>query len=512
MRHDLDRALSLVVAWAIFLFCCVCPILWMLIASAGTGSAAAAAAALATDRQRILLTQTLLLGTGTAVCALCAGFPLGLALGRCDPTRVWLARFILVVPLVLPSYVLGLAWVALADTQLGPWTYSLPAAIIVLGFSFYPIVMLAAEAAVRSVSSRLEEAGWLVASPSRVWLKILLPLIAPSLAASLLVVFVLAISDFVVPSMLRVRVYTTEVFTAFSALYDFRLATLMALPLGFIGGVASLAALEMSRRPSVGRAERGQIGARWSGRRQQIAVATLGVIAVVTLAIPVGVIAFEARIGRVAFADAASIDAIGNGLFWSAAAATVVVVIGALLGYWRTKVAGLTGHLTEVLWIALFAVPATVAGIGIIGVWNRPGVLGEIYRTDAIVVIAYVARFLPIAALLSAAFLRRVPPAAEEAAIVSGASWRRALMRVVLPLSSRGLAAVWLVMFILMFGDVALAILVAPPGESNLAARAYTLMANSPVGDVAKIALVQIALSVLPLAVIVLVVRHAGTS
>ena len=79
---------------------------------------------------------------------------------------------------------------------------------------------------------------------------------------------------------------------------------------------------------------------------------------------------------------------------------------------------------------------------------------------------------------------------------------------IVLPLSANGLAAVWLVMFILMFGDVALAVLVAPPGESTLAVRAYTLMANSPVPDVARIALVQIVLSVLPLAALVLVIRR----
>ena len=509
MQVEVDRALSLALAWAIFLFCCICPILWMLIGSAGSGSAAAVAAAFAVERQRILLTQTLLLGTGAAACAVGAGLPLGVALGRCDPQRVGVARFALVVPLALPSYVLGLAWIALTDTDLGVWTYSLPAASTILGFSFYPVVMLATEAAVRSVSLRLEEAGLLVASPRRVWLKIVLPLIAPSVAASLLVVFVLAISDFAVPSILRVRVYTTEVFTAFSALYDFRLATLMALPLGIIGGMASLAAFEMSRRPSLARAERGPAGGRWRRRRQQVVSAILGIAALFVLGLPIGVIARDARAGRVSFADAASIEAVANGAFWSAAAATIVVVVGALLGYWRIKTALWKAHLTEALWIALFAVPATVAGIGIVGLWNRPGLLGEVYRTDASVVIAYVSRFLPIAALLCSAFLRRVPPAAEEAARVSGASWRRALTRVVLPLSSRGLAAVWLVMFILMFGDVALAILVAPPGESNLAVRAFTLMANSPAGDVARIALVQIALSIIPLALMMLVLKPA---
>ena len=507
MRHDLDRALSLAAAWCVFFVCCVLPLIWMLAGSAGTGGAAGLAA-LSGDRHRDLVIQTLLLGCIAALCALAAGVPLGIALAGCDPRRVRLARFALLVPLALPSYVLALAWVTLAGTRFAAWTYSLPSAGLVLGFCFFPIVMLATEAAVRSVPSHLAEAGWIVAPPLRVWWKILMPLIAPSLAASTLVVFALSISDFAVPSLLRIRVYTTEVFTAFAALYDFRLAAMMALPLALIAGIASLAAFEIMRRPLSGRADRGKTGVRWNRRLHQIAVLLLGTAGVTAVATPIGAIALEAMMGRVAFSAAASMDAIGNGLLWSTASATVVVAVGALLGYWITKARTSTAHLTEALWLSVFAVPATVVGIGIIGLWNRPGVLGDVYSSGASVVIAYVSRFLPIGALLCAAFLRRTPPAAEEAAIVSGASWSRTIIRIVLPISRNGLAAVWLVMFILMFGDVALAVLVAPPGESNLAVRAYTLMANSPVGDVARIALVQVALSVLPLVALAHVTRH----
>lgn len=507
MRHDLDRSLSLATAWAVFVFCSAFPILWMLAGSAETGAAARAAVALAGERQRILLTHTVLLGIGASAGALCAGLPLGVVLGRCDPFRVGYTRFALTLPVVLPSYVLGLAWVAIANNWLDAWSYSLPAAILVLGFSLYPVVMFATEAAVRGIPSRLEEAGRLVAPPSRVWLRIVLPLIAPALAASLLVVFVLSISDFAVPSILRVRVYTTEVFTAFSALYDFRLATLMALPLALIGALASFAALEMSRRSFAPRVDRGSIGARWRERAQRAGTTALWIAAMMAVALPVGAIAWEARLGRASLSDAASIAAVGNGLLWSASAATVVAAVGALLGYWRTKAAALPAHLAEMVWVALFAVPATVAGIGIIGIWNRPGLAGDIYRSDASVVIAYAARFLPIAALLCAAFLRRAGPAAEEAARVSGASWRRAFVRIVLPLSIKGIAAAWLVMFILMFGDVAVTILVSPPGESNLAVRAYTLIANSQPGDVARLALVQVAVTVVPLIAIALLAR-----
>jgi ABC-type Fe3+ transport system permease subunit len=77
--------------------------------------------------------------------------------------------------------------------------------------------MLATEAAARRVDAHLEESALLAASPRRVLWRITLPLIGPTVAAAGLIVFVLALSEFGVPALLRLRVFTTEAFTAFAA-------------------------------------------------------------------------------------------------------------------------------------------------------------------------------------------------------------------------------------------------------------------------------------------------------
>jgi iron(III) transport system permease protein len=335
----------------------------------------------------------------------------------------------------------------------------------------------------------------------------MLPLIAPSVTASLLVVFVLSISDFAVPGLLRARVYTTEVFTAFAALYDFPLATMTALPLAAVAASASLIALELVRWPSVSRSDRSSVGLTWNDRPQRIGALVLGIIAIAILSAPIAALTLEARAGQLPFGDGVSVDAIRNSLIWSATAATLVVGIGVLLGYWRTKAPRAVAHSADALWVMLFAVPATVIGVGIIGIWNRPGLLGTFYRTEAAMVLAYVGRFLPLGALLCAGFLHGVTAGSEEAAALGGASWTRTFVRIVLPTVRNGLLAVWLLMFILVSGEVALTILLAPPGESNLAVRAYTLIANAPAGDVARLAILQIALSALPLALIAILLR-----
>ncbi len=144
--------------------------------------------------------------------------------------------------MLLPPYVVALAWTYLAssrgllatvagDDALTAWSYSLPAAVLVLGLVLYPVSMLATEVALRRIDGRLEEAALIVARPRGVFRRITVPLAAPGVIAAALVIFVLAVSEFGVPGVLRVRVYTTEIFTAFAALYDPRRAASLALPL-----------------------------------------------------------------------------------------------------------------------------------------------------------------------------------------------------------------------------------------------------------------------------------------
>jgi iron(III) transport system permease protein len=153
-----------------------------------------------------------------------------------------------------------------------------------------------------------------------------------------------------------------------------------------------------------------------------------------------------------------------------------------------------------VLFVALFAVPSTVVGVGLIGLWNRPGPLGLVYGTELMLLLGYLARFVPVAALILAATVRTVPVSHEEAAAVSGAGWIRTMWRIVFPQIGAGAAAAWGVAFVLAFGELGVSILIAPPGEATLPIRVYTLIANAPPSDVAALALLQTAVVFTPLA------------
>ena len=462
-------------------------------------------------RQWGLLFNTAVLGVGTAILATGLGAPLGLALARASLPYTRMLRVALAGPILLPPYIVALAWTYLTSSTgvlgsivgagLIEWTFSLPAAILILGLLLYPLPMLVTEVALRGVDGRLEEAGLLVAPPWRVLLAITLPLIAPAAAGAGLLVFVLAISEFGVPALLRVPVYTTEVFTAFAAFYDFDRAVLTAVPLLVLSAlVAASAAVIMGE--GLLSARRGGV-ARAPMLDQWLRPATMAALLVVggALIVPVAVLLRQAIGARGLWTIVGgSSAAILNSLVLAAVAATAVVSIALWLGYARARASRAVGQSADAVFVVLFAVPSTILGVGLVGFLNRPGPLGSIYGSDAMLVLGYVARFLPLAALALGASVRRVPRSHEEAAAVAGAGWLRTMYGVVLPQMRGALAITWVLVFVLAFGELGVSILVAPPGAATLPILVYTLIANTPASQVAALALLQTAVILLPVA------------
>ena len=463
-------------------------------------------------RQRDLLRATALLGAGAALLATLIGAPLGLLLARADLRGKAWWRLALLIPLVTPPYALALAWTWLAGSieLLAGSAYSLTGAIVVLGVSCYPLAMLATEASARRVDAELEEAALLDAAPRRVFAMITLPLIAPAVAAAALVIFALAISEFGVPGLLRVNVFTTEVFTAFAALYEFGAATALSAPLLMATFITALAARLFIGERMLTTRRGSRVGLSLTlDRWQAPVVALLCSIIVLCVVLPFGVIAREAGSLKLVVSSLDnSRDAIVNSLAMAGAGATLVVALAALVGYGRARMRTRWRWLLDLAFITLFAVPGTVVGVGLIGLWNHADWRGEIYASRFIVIIAYAARVTPVAAMLLAASVRQIPASFEEAAVVAGGSWPRTFCLIMLPQMFTGLCAAWAVAFIFAIGEIGATALVAPPGESTLPLRVYTLIANTPTSNLAALTLAQVVIVFLPLALFALFVRQ----
>jgi iron(III) transport system permease protein len=489
-------------ALAVFVVSSVLPIVHLLATTLGLDWSTYDAVLL-DSRQRWLLFNTIVLGTGTALLGTAIGSFLGFVFARVPLPGKPLLRLIVGAPVLIPPYVIALAWVhawsqdgvlaTLFGSDLGNWIYSVPATILVLSLTLYPLSMLATEVALRRIDGRFEEAALIVASPRRVLWRVTLPLAAPLTGAAALITFVVAISEFGAPSLLQVRVYTTEVFTAFAALYDFGRAIVIAVPLlalcvamtacgAWLTGGAPIASARSTGNSPV-------TFGQWRG------AATTAVVLVAALAVVAPVMTLLLRAGGPTSITAAAVGsarAIINSLVWATIGATLVVSVALWLAYALARTTRRVRQVVRAALVVTFAVPSTIVGVALIGLWNRSGPLGALYGTEAMFVLVYLARLIPVAALIIAATMETVSVAQEEAAAVSGAGWLRSVRLIVLPQLRVGLTAAWVVVFVLAFGELGASILVAPPGEATLPIRVYTLIANAPPADVAALALLQI--------------------
>lgn len=150
--------------------------------------------------------------------------------------------------------------------------------------------------------------------------------------------------------------------------------------------------------------------------------------------------------------------------------------LGLAVGYVVTRLRGarpVTGAIS-VLSFLPFLIPGIALGAAFIAQFGRPiGPLPALYGTFAILVIAGTAYTLPFAAQSGRSSLAQISHDLEESATMTGAGLFRRLVRVVIPLSARGLLAGAVLVFVKMVRDLSLVVLLVTPATPLLSVVTY---------------------------------------
>jgi molybdate transport system permease protein len=153
------------------------------------------------------LRVSLIVSLGAAVVSLVVGVPIGLLLGRATFPGLSVVRALALLPLVLPPVVAGLGLLAAFGRRgflggparaLGlelPFTTA--GAVVAAAFVSFPFVVLAVEAGLRSLDTRLEDvAATLGASRGYRLRRITLPLLRPQIVAGTVLAWARALGEF----------------------------------------------------------------------------------------------------------------------------------------------------------------------------------------------------------------------------------------------------------------------------------------------------------------------------
>ncbi len=473
---------------------------------------------LTSARQWRLMGHSLGLSSLVTLLTVLIGTPLGVLLSKTNLPFQKFFSILFIIPLLIPPYIMAVSWFDLlgqgglltslfgfqGSAAISPYLFGLPGCVFVLFSIFLPIPMLMSMVFLRMVNPALEEAARMVSGWSGVLKGVTVPLIMPGVLFGGMLVFLLSFGEFSVPDFLRYDVFPVESFTQFSAFYNFKAATAAAMPLALVTLLVllpesfflrdrtySLRAFSRNDRlpPIVlGRFRKGLFAV----------VAGLGLFIVI---IPLLVLILQSAQPEF-YAEALNKagDSLLRSLSYAFSGATLLTITGFFLGYLVQKRALSFWRSADSLSLFLFALPGTVIGIGLIGLWNTAGT-NFIYGTSLIIILGYLGKYTALTSRMFVAGFAQIPSSMEEAAQVAGAGWFRRIGLIVAPLARRSVLAAWLAGYIFSLRDTGITMLVYPAGHETLPVRIFTLMANGSPQLIAALCVIMILATLLPLGI-----------
>jgi len=411
--------------------------------------------------------------------ALLIGVPSAWALAqRSGGSRRWglLLLVCCVLPLAIPASVTVSGWVSLigpagaASRFKSPvpgisdgglhWLFSLPGAALVLGTMLWPIVTLEAWPAFRRARNEGYDAALLASSRWIAFWKILVPQTRRELSAGGMLVFLLALSDFPVSSLLLVRTLPTEI-------HD-------ALMLGNAGSAAAAAApmllaivviaLLLARLPARAAVAQESPELARSGRGSLV-VLVFGIIAGFVL--PMLGCLYGALNGKreMSAVFGAGVDSLGITVRVAGAAALLAgIAAAARVLFWpETRALPLNAAT-----LVLFAIPGSFLAAGMLETQVDASPLLPFIPAStfaaAIFCFAYFLRFIYIPLRLVEEGLAALDSDLMDAAALAGHGRLSRAGTIALPLVLPHLLAGAALVFILSMGEVPIAAKLSPPG------------------------------------------------
>jgi len=486
------------------------------------------------------LFNSVTIGGAAALTTTLLAVPLAFIVSRLEIAGKTLLVALATLPLVLPSFVAAYAIVLLLGRNgiithtlntLGiawPSIYGAPGIVLVYTLTLYPYVLLPCLTAFKAVEADLEDAAQSLGSSRwRSLRTVTLPLIAPSVLAGALLVFIESLENFGVPAVLAEDrpILALEAYKLFVGETDTNPAA--AGVLGVVLVATAAAALLLQRRFLSGRAFatssrrpaallRTPRAARWlaSTYAWGIVLASLvpffAVLVLSFMEFRGPVLTSRFSLGNYAsFLDHAG-RPLANTLLFATLAALGVTVLGIPIGYVVTRTRTRLASFLDVLATLPFAVAGTVLAIGLIVAFNG----GPLPLTGGwlILVLAYIVRKLPFGVRTASAGLYQIDATLEEASISVGVAPARTLVFLIVPLLIGSIATSLVLTWVTIASELSATVVLYTGPWQTLSTLMYQSLEGSGAGLAVTVASVLIVIALVPVAMLLALVRQTSVA
>jgi iron(III) transport system permease protein len=396
------------------------------------------------------------------------------------------------LPLAIPSYVAAYSWVAVIPGFSGFF-----AAWLLLTVGTAPLVYLSVSAALARFDSATEEvASSLGAGKFAVLRKVTWPNIKGATFSGGLLSALYVLSDFGAVSIVRYDTFTRAIYNAYRASFDRNLAATLAL---ILVAVTVLVLVVESRSKG-----RKPIGTVIANRLNRIdlriwklpLVALLAGIASVSLVVPLASLTRWSIIGLPETNWQEVSEALFSSIYLSVSGgmltALLAVAIALIVVRFKTRLGFV---LERSVWLT-HATPGIVVALSLVYFSNQ--VAPWIYQTLFLVLIAYVALFLPNALSAISIPLSQSPTSLDEVSASLGLTKLQTLRRVVLPIAGPGIFAATTLVILTVLKELPATLLLRPTGVETLATRLWTETGVAAFSTAAPYALLLVLLAGIP--------------
>ncbi|MBP1845083.1 iron(III) transport system permease protein [Rhizobium petrolearium] len=489
--------------------------------------------------------NTVLLGGCVVLASALIAVPLGVfrALYRIPLAPVW--DVLLLVPFMIPPYIATLGWIMtlqprgylqqLAGFNLAPFLFSLFGMTLVMTFNTFPVVYFAVSRTVEAVGARYADVGRVFgATPARAFWRITLPLSAPGLAASLMLVFAAAIEEYGTPAALGRRAGFQVLVTGIDLrITDWPIDLPGAALLSILLVAMSLVTF-LAQRWILARRSYQTVGGKPTAKDKRPLGAlkipvmiAFAVVAFLATGVPLLAILSTAlsrtisgglALDNISFDNfesvfsnsAGALVALANSFSLGIGTALITGLIGVMAAYTVVKTK-IPGRMTiDIMTILPNALPGIVVAVGLILAWNMPWLPATPYNTAFILLLAYCCILLPQPVRYTTAAFQQIGDNLEAAARVFGASSFTAFRRILLPLVFPSLASAMLLVFALASRELVASVVVAPVGMQTIATFIWRQFEQGSIGLGMAMAFIAILITTLLPLLLLTLLRRSG--
>jgi iron(III) transport system permease protein len=438
-------------------------------------------------------------------------------------------EWILILPLAFPSYILSYSYVGLLEYT-GPlstflrntlgWNFqgpifdimNLKGAIFVMGISLFPYVYVLSRASFLKQSKDMQEASLLLNStPLRTFLSVALPMARPAIAGGIALVAMEVLNDYGTVKYFGIHTFTTGIFRAWFSLGDVQSAIYLAAIMSFM--VLFLIALENYHRGqkswSKSSAQNKPItriyprfGRKW------IITALLFLVFLVSFAFPLAQLLYWVNQTHHYVLDGSFFQLILSSFGVAGISAALICVFAVVLLYaLRLHPHPWMENISRMASIG-YAIPGAVIAVGVLIPFAKLDarllsifdVSGRtlLSGTLLMLVFAYVVRYLAVGYNAIDAGFKKTGRHVNEASRLLGASHKKTLWKVDLPLVKKSIASAVLLTFVDLLKELPLTLILRPFNFSTLATKAFDLATNEMIAEAANASTIIVLTGVIP--------------